>query len=136
VMHAPSLQVYRLITRRTYESVMFERASLKLGLEQAVLCQARDKGPSTVSTACSIAFLHGYVRPSVCVSFCADVCVNVRKWGLLMCLLCTYSVTSVQVFLSCISVSVHVEACDRASATYDIYRSRRCRPVNACSVVD
>lgn len=44
-------QVYRLITRRTYEAVMFERASMKLGLEQAVLCQARDKGPSTVRAA-------------------------------------------------------------------------------------
>jgi hypothetical protein len=43
------VKVYRLITRRTYEAVMFERASMKLGLEQAVLCQARDKGPSTVS---------------------------------------------------------------------------------------
>ena len=40
--------MYRLITRHTYEAVMFERASMKLGLEQAVLCQARDKGPSTV----------------------------------------------------------------------------------------
>jgi SNF2 family DNA or RNA helicase len=28
--------VYRLITARTYEATMFERASLKLGLEQAL----------------------------------------------------------------------------------------------------
>jgi hypothetical protein len=51
-LHAhPAAQVYRLITRKTYEAVMFERASRKLGLEQAVLCQARDKGPSTVRPA-------------------------------------------------------------------------------------
>jgi hypothetical protein len=41
-------QVYRLITRKTYEAVMFEKASMKLGLEQAVLGRARDKGPSKV----------------------------------------------------------------------------------------
>lgn len=29
--------VYRLITRRSFESEMFDRASKKLGLEQAVL---------------------------------------------------------------------------------------------------
>lgn len=29
--------VYRLITRRSFEAEMFERASKKLGLEQAVL---------------------------------------------------------------------------------------------------
>lgn len=31
------VKVYRLITRGTYELEMFERASLKLGLDQAVL---------------------------------------------------------------------------------------------------
>ena len=32
-----AVKVYRLITRHTYEEVMFERASLKLGLDHAVL---------------------------------------------------------------------------------------------------
>ncbi|DBA03266.1 TPA: hypothetical protein N0F65_011625 [Lagenidium giganteum] len=32
-----SVQIYRLVTRNTYESEMFDRASRKLGLEQAIL---------------------------------------------------------------------------------------------------
>ncbi len=32
-----AVKVYRLITKGTYERHMFERASLKLGLDQAVL---------------------------------------------------------------------------------------------------
>lgn len=32
-----NVTIYRLITRRSFESEMFERASRKLGLEQAVL---------------------------------------------------------------------------------------------------
>jgi hypothetical protein len=32
-----SVSVYRLVTRNTYEAEMFERASKKLGLDQAVL---------------------------------------------------------------------------------------------------
>lgn len=32
-----SVQIYRLVTRNTYESEMFDRASRKLGLEHAVL---------------------------------------------------------------------------------------------------
>jgi hypothetical protein len=31
------VQVYRLITRNSYESIMFEKASIKLGLDKAVL---------------------------------------------------------------------------------------------------
>ncbi|XP_049847848.1 chromodomain-helicase-DNA-binding protein 8-like [Schistocerca gregaria] len=37
-----SVQVYRLLTRGTYERVLFERASLKLGLNQAVLSRMND----------------------------------------------------------------------------------------------
>lgn len=36
------VKVYRLLTRGTYERVMFERASLKLGLDQAVLSRMAD----------------------------------------------------------------------------------------------
>jgi chromodomain-helicase-DNA-binding protein 7 len=36
-------QVYRLITRGTYEAAMFERASKKLGLDRAVLTQMKSK---------------------------------------------------------------------------------------------
>lgn len=36
------VQVYRLITRGTYESEMFERASMKLGLDQAILDSKTD----------------------------------------------------------------------------------------------
>lgn len=32
-----NVTIYRLITRRSFESEMFQRASKKLGLEQAVL---------------------------------------------------------------------------------------------------
>ena len=31
------MRVYRLVTRGTYEAAMFQRASMKLGLEQAVM---------------------------------------------------------------------------------------------------
>ena len=37
-----SVKVYRLLTRGTYERVMFERASLKLGLDQAVFSHIHD----------------------------------------------------------------------------------------------
>ena len=33
--------MYRLITRGTYEAAMFQRASMKLGLEQAVMNNGR-----------------------------------------------------------------------------------------------
>lgn len=35
-----AVRVYRLITRGTYESAMFQRASMKLGLEQAVMANS------------------------------------------------------------------------------------------------
>ena len=57
------VKVYRLITRRTYEAVMFERASMKLGLEQAVLTQTRDKGPSVVRPLIELTLF------AVCVAF-------------------------------------------------------------------
>lgn len=42
-----TVKIYRLITRNTYERQMFERASLKLGLDQAVLNQMEDSdGPA------------------------------------------------------------------------------------------
>lgn len=64
------VKVYRLITRKTYEAVMFERASMKLGLEQAVLGRARDKGPSKVRRPFS---LHLVRMPLhlLFVSFCS-----------------------------------------------------------------
>ena len=34
-------QIYRLLSRNTYEMHMFERASLKLGLDRAILTQVR-----------------------------------------------------------------------------------------------
>ncbi|KAI8596575.1 SNF2 family N-terminal domain-containing protein [Dissophora ornata] len=40
------VQIYRLVTRNTYEKVMFDRASLKLGLDKAVL-QKMDVMPSS-----------------------------------------------------------------------------------------
>eukprot|EP01125_Pyxidicula_operculata_P016654 TRINITY_DN576_c0_g2_i1.p1 TRINITY_DN576_c0_g2~~TRINITY_DN576_c0_g2_i1.p1 ORF type:complete len:2102 (+),score=699.65 TRINITY_DN576_c0_g2_i1:116-6421(+) len=38
------VKIYRLLTRNTYERLMFERASKKLGLDQAVLTQMDDSG--------------------------------------------------------------------------------------------
>lgn len=39
-----AVSVYRLLTAKTYEMHMFHSASMKLGLEQAVLSQQRDQG--------------------------------------------------------------------------------------------
>ena len=44
------MQVYRLITRNTYEREMFDRASLKLGLDKAVLQSMGSKELAGVST--------------------------------------------------------------------------------------
>lgn len=46
-----AVRVYRLITRGTYESAMFQRASMKLGLEQAVMSNTRKSvNPDLVET--------------------------------------------------------------------------------------
>lgn len=46
-----AVRVYRLITRGTYESAMFQRASMKLGLEQAVMSNTRKNvSPDIVET--------------------------------------------------------------------------------------
>merc|ERR1712183_560182 len=39
-----SVSVYRLLTAKTYEMHMFHSASMKLGLEQAVLSRNREQG--------------------------------------------------------------------------------------------
>ena len=39
-----AVRVYRLLTAKTYEMHMFHSASVKLGLERAVLSQQRDQG--------------------------------------------------------------------------------------------
>ena len=46
---AKSVKVYRLITRNSYEREMFDRASLKLGLDKAVLqsMNAKDGNANT-----------------------------------------------------------------------------------------
>eukprot|EP00026_Physarum_polycephalum_P000102 Phypoly_transcript_00102.p1 GENE.Phypoly_transcript_00102~~Phypoly_transcript_00102.p1 ORF type:complete len:2164 (+),score=408.47 Phypoly_transcript_00102:294-6785(+) len=46
-----SVKVYRLITRNTYEKRMFERASKKLGLDQAVLTKMNAGSSATSSAA-------------------------------------------------------------------------------------
>lgn len=46
-----AVKVYRLITRNTYEREMFDKASLKLGLDKAVLQSMGTKDLSTVSIA-------------------------------------------------------------------------------------
>jgi superfamily II DNA/RNA helicase len=46
-----SVKVYRLITRNTYEKRMFERASKKLGLDQAVLTKMNAGSTTASSTA-------------------------------------------------------------------------------------
>lgn len=43
---AKSVKVYRLITRNSYEREMFDRASLKLGLDKAVLQSMNSKDGS------------------------------------------------------------------------------------------
>ncbi len=44
-----SVKIYRLITAKTYEQEMFHRASLKLGLETAVMDQMRKRGANSSS---------------------------------------------------------------------------------------
>ena len=45
-----AVKVYRLITRNSYEREMFDKASLKLGLDKAVLqSMGGEKGVNTVS---------------------------------------------------------------------------------------
>lgn len=44
-----SVKVYRLITRDTYEREMFDRASMKLGLDKAVLQSLGSSGKETAS---------------------------------------------------------------------------------------
>jgi len=46
-----AVKVYRLITRNTYEREMFDRASLKLGLDKAVL---QSMGPKDLNAVCII----------------------------------------------------------------------------------
>jgi len=41
------VKIYRLITRNTYEREMFDRASMKLGLDHAVLTQLADATSET-----------------------------------------------------------------------------------------
>jgi len=48
-----AVKVYRLITRNTYEREMFDRASLKLGLDKAVL---QSMGPKDLN-AVNLTFL-------------------------------------------------------------------------------
>jgi hypothetical protein len=44
-----AVKVYRLITRNTYEREMFDKASLKLGLDKAVLQSMGNKEMNVVS---------------------------------------------------------------------------------------
>ena len=46
-----TVKIYRLITRNTYEKVMFEKASMKLGLDQAVLTNMKSGGTPASSNA-------------------------------------------------------------------------------------
>jgi len=49
-----AVKVYRLITRNTYEREMFDRASLKLGLDKAVL---QSMGPKDLTAVRPLCFL-------------------------------------------------------------------------------
>ena len=50
------MKVYRLITRNSYEREMFDKASLKLGLDKAVLqsMAGGDKPVNPVSLSCGV----------------------------------------------------------------------------------
>ncbi|CAE7672608.1 CHD7, partial [Symbiodinium microadriaticum] len=49
-----AVMVYRLLTRKTYEMHMFHRASLKLGLDRAVLAHARNEQEGDESGSTSV----------------------------------------------------------------------------------
>ena len=55
-----SVTIYRLITRKSFEAEMFERASKKLGLEQAVL-GTRQFNDQDVSIVCCAVLCCVYV---------------------------------------------------------------------------
>lgn len=53
-----AVKVYRLVTRNSYEREMFDRASLKLGLDKAVL-QSMSGRESNVGGVCIFSSLFG-----------------------------------------------------------------------------
>ncbi|KAG5191194.1 P-loop containing nucleoside triphosphate hydrolase protein [Tribonema minus] len=57
-----SVKVYRLLTRKTYEQVMFQAASKKLGLDQAVLSQGRASRAEDGLAKVSVAEVEGLLR--------------------------------------------------------------------------
>lgn len=61
-----SVKVYRLITRNSYEREMFDRASMKLGLDKAVLqsMNAKDNAAANSGQNVSVLLLFQYVAPT------------------------------------------------------------------------
>lgn len=60
-----AVKVYRLITRNTYEKEMFDRASLKLGLDKAVL---QSMGNKEVNVVCvKLCLFNGFFNQSAIV---------------------------------------------------------------------
>ncbi len=61
------VKIYRLITRNTYEREMFDRASLKLGLDKAVLQSMNtSQGNKVASNANQVCLkLHNYVNKEI-----------------------------------------------------------------------
>jgi hypothetical protein len=74
-----SVKVYRLLTRKTYEQVMFQAASKKLGLDQAVLSQGRAAASGDLFSP-KYELYSTSVRPHMTVSH-VKICEQVKCQG-------------------------------------------------------
>ena len=81
-----SVKIYRLITAKTYEQEMFHRASLKLGLETAVMDQMRKRGTSSKKQGLT----PGEVRAAVNALLCA-LCAS-AAWLSALCVIVLFVV--------------------------------------------
>lgn len=68
------MKIYRLITRNSYEREMFDKASLKLGLDKAVLQSM--SGRENATNGVRISFLRCIISKYYgCATPCLPVCV-------------------------------------------------------------
>lgn len=73
------MKIYRLITRNSYEREMFDKASLKLGLDKAVLQSM--SGRENATNGVRISFLRCIVNKCYeRVTLCLPVCVLSGEW--------------------------------------------------------
>lgn len=73
------MKIYRLITRNSYEREMFDKASLKLGLDKAVLQSM--SGRENATNGVRINILRCMINKCYeCVTLFLHVCVLAGEW--------------------------------------------------------